>query len=94
MQLSLRELPKAQDAVFERGLLWFKAEGWAEEATAVTKPSTLPPPEPLGEAPLSALLSNQPQFMFVQVSKAQLWALWLQFNCLRRTVTYYSVVNK
>lgn len=26
-QLSLRELPEAQDAVFERGLLRFKAKG-------------------------------------------------------------------
>lgn len=26
LQLSLGELPEAQDAVFERGLLWFKAE--------------------------------------------------------------------
>lgn len=26
LQLSLCELPEAQDAVFERGLLWFKAK--------------------------------------------------------------------
>lgn len=49
-QLSLRELPEAQNAVFERGLLRFKAKGWPEEATTTTITNTTPSPSTTPEA--------------------------------------------
>lgn len=80
--------------------LWMRAP--VVESKAVTSPTPLlptptplqHPPEPLREDPLPSLLSSWHQFMFVQLSKVQLCALWLQFNCLRWTLTSYSVVKK